>query len=131
MHALDGELPYYTNSVNSRIVIYLALIFYFMYLQALWHLWKAELYSIEALFLKDFSLSYCGLDSTSFVRHFGQRQLSAVLLSLRGTAHKAILLMNPGTTRCCDVVKANPNMQPIFEYFIHTEWSSFNQEASA
>lgn len=31
----------------------------------------------------------------------------------------------------CDVDKANPNMQPLFEYFIHMQQSLFNQEAAS
>lgn len=57
--------------------------------------------------------------------------LSAVLKSLHSSAHKAIIQMNPGMTCVCDVFKANANMQPLFEYFINMELSSFNQGASA
>lgn len=57
--------------------------------------------------------------------------LLAMLISVYGTAHKAILLMNPSMTCGCDVVKANLNMQALFKYFIHMELSSFNQETSA
>lgn len=43
--------------------------------------------------------------------------------------------MNPSVTRCCDVSKAYPSMQPFFEYFIRLEkkkkTSAFNQGACA
>lgn len=102
----------------------------------------------EALFIKNSLRCFSGSACSSFVHCSGLslpneyvwmyksvrlyvQLLSAVLIALCGTAHKAVLLMNPSMTRGCDVVKANPNMEALFEYFIHIESSSFNQEAPA
>lgn len=47
--------------------------------------------------------------------------LLAELKSPFGSAHKAILLMNPSMTCCYDVVKANSNTQLLFANLIHID----------
>ncbi len=57
--------------------------------------------------------------------------LSAALKSHHSSAHEAVLLMKHSVTCGSDVVKANPNTEPLFEYLFHIELISFDQEASA